>query len=73
MYTVSADKIYCFYCRLLRLGKQKDSFVNEEFDQWESCTTRLAEHQKLHEHSDAMTSCYEAGARLSKKTGIYKI
>ena len=65
IYSVSADKIYCFYCRLL--GKQKSSFLNEGFDQWQSCTTRLAEHEKSQGHLDAMTSCCEAGARLSKK------
>ena len=71
IYSVSADKIYCFYCRLL--GKQKLLFVNEGFDQWQSCTTRLAAHEKSHGHLDAMTSCCEAGARLSKKTCIDKI
>lgn len=65
IYSVSADKIYCFYCRLLE--KQKSSFLNEGFDQWQSCTTRLAEHEKSQRHLDAMTSCCEAGARLSKK------
>ena len=63
IYYVSADKIYCFYCRLLE--KQKISSVNEVFDQWQSCTTRLAEHEKSHGHLDGMTSCCEAGARLS--------
>ena len=31
IYYVSADKIYCFYCRLL--GKHKISFVDEGFGQ----------------------------------------
>ena len=62
IYSVSADKIYCFYCRLL--GKQKSFFVNEKFDQWQSCITRLAEHEKSHVYTDAMTSYCEAGARL---------
>ena len=68
---MSADKIYCFYCRIL--GKQKLSFVNEGFDQWQGCTKRLAEHEKSHGHLDAMTSCCEAGARISKKTGVDNI
>ena len=46
IYFVSADKIYCFYCLLQE--KQKSSFVNKGFDQWQSCITRLAEHKKLH-------------------------
>ena len=71
IYSVSADKIYCFYCRLM--GKQKSSFVNEGFNQWQSCTTRLAEHEKSYGHLDAMSSCCEAGARLSKKKGIDNI
>ena len=71
IYSMSADKIYCFYCRLLK--KQKSSFVNEGFDQWQSCVTRLAEHEKSHGYMDAMTSCCEAGTRLSKKTGMDKI
>ena len=71
IYSGSADKIYCFYCRIL--GKQKLSFVNEGFDQWQSCTKRLAEHEKSHGHLDAMTSCCEAGARISKKTGVDNI
>ena len=72
IYSVSADKIYCFYCRLL--GKQKNTFVNEGFDQWQSCTTRLAAHEKSYGHLDAMTCCCEARASLmSKKTCIDKI
>ena len=69
IYSVSSDKIYCFYCHLL--GKQKSFFVNEGFDLWQSCSTRQAEHKKLHVHLDTMTksnySCCEAGVRLSKK------
>ena len=65
IYSVSADNIYCFYFRLL--GKQKIFFVNEGFDQWQSCTTRLEEHENSHGHLDAIISCCEDGARLSKK------
>ena len=62
IYSVSADKIYCFYCCLL--GKQKISSVTKGFDQWQSCIIRLVEHEKSHGHLDAMISCCDAGARL---------
>ena len=48
IYSVSAVQLF-----LLSLS----CFVNEEFDQWQSCTTRLAKHKKSPGYSDAMTSC----------------
>ena len=65
IYYVSPGKSYCFDCR--QLG-EKSFFVNEGFDQWQSCTTRLKEHEKSHGHLDVMTSCRETEARLNKIT-----
>ena len=47
--------------------QNEKAFVNEGFDQGHSSTTRLAKHEKSNGHFDAMTSCCEAGAILSKK------
>ncbi|GBP80908.1 Zinc finger MYM-type protein 5 [Eumeta japonica] len=70
-YSKSADKVYCFCCRLLNTNPNTN-LGKEGFDDWRHLSTRLKTHETSPDHRRAMNSWIEASIRLKNFCGIDK-
>lgn len=71
VYSKSADKVYCFCCRLFNTNPHSN-LGKEGFDDWRHLSTRLKTHETSSDHRRAMNSWIEASIRLKNFTGIDK-
>lgn len=71
VYSKSADKVYCFCCRLLNTNPNSN-LGKEGFDDWRHLSTRLKTHETSSDHRRAMNSWIEASIRLKSFSGIDK-
>ncbi|XP_030068040.1 uncharacterized protein LOC115476054 [Microcaecilia unicolor] len=68
IYSVSANKIFCFYCRIFG-NDVKCALTSTGFNQWSNVNIRLAEHEKSKGHLVAML----IQRRLSAEETIDKV
>ena len=63
IYSKSADKIYCFYCKLF-IKNASTALSTSGFNNWSNVHTRLCEHEKSKNHMKATCSYWELHQRL---------
>ena len=63
IYSKSADKIYCFYCKLF-IKNASTALSTSEFNDWSNVHTRLCEHEKSKNPMEATCSYWELHQRL---------
>ncbi|XP_039355879.1 52 kDa repressor of the inhibitor of the protein kinase-like [Mauremys reevesii] len=64
IYSVSADKIFCYYCKVL-CNNVTSSLASDGFNDWSNIHTRLAEHENSKGHLQAVLTCCDLQQRLS--------
>ncbi|XP_032621703.1 zinc finger MYM-type protein 1-like [Chelonoidis abingdonii] len=64
IYSVSADKIFCYYCKIL-CNNVTSSLASNGFNDWSNTHMRLAEHENSKGHLHAVLSCCDLQQRLS--------
>ncbi|XP_039373733.1 zinc finger MYM-type protein 1-like [Mauremys reevesii] len=72
IYSVSADKIFCYYCKIL-CNNVTSSLASNGFNDWSNIHTRLSEHENSKGHLQAMLSCCDLQQRLSAEKTIDSI
>lgn len=68
VYSVSADAVFCFSCKLF--GKQDNALSKQGFRNWRNLTGHLKEHEHSKTHITNMRSWHELQKRLKSKTTI---
>ena len=71
IYSKSADKIYCFYCKLF-IKNASMALSTSGFNDWSNVHTRLCEHEKSKNHMEATCSYWELHQRLCSGQTIDK-
>lgn len=65
LYSESADRVFCFCCRLF--GKQKQQLSEEGFNDWKNLAMHLINHERSEEHRKHSDSWQQLSHRLETK------
>jgi hypothetical protein len=73
VYSKELDKVFCFCCKLLKMGHVRGQLANDGFSDWGHIGTRLKEHEVSREHVTNMAAWYDLRLRFQQNQTIDRV
>ncbi|WOG95836.1 hypothetical protein DCAR_0415165 [Daucus carota subsp. sativus] len=73
VYSLSANKVFCFCCMLFKRNVAKSNFAEDGIDDWHNLTAKLKSHESSNNHLVNMSAWIELEVRMEKNETIDKI